>query len=69
MLIELYPRLKNGSPCVLFKNFLNTEDYDYKSLTIKFNAHYKRIGYLAMNQIKDASRDIWMCDLDFYIKG
>ncbi|KAG4078159.1 hypothetical protein HA402_002211 [Bradysia odoriphaga] len=43
-------------------------DYDNKILTNKFKAHYTSIGYLAMNKIKDASKDVWMCDLDFYIK-
>lgn len=56
--------------CILTNFFnANLEGYDYKRLTTKFNTHYKRIGYLAMNQIKDANKDIWMCDLDFYIKG
>ncbi|KAG4071476.1 hypothetical protein HA402_011630 [Bradysia odoriphaga] len=41
-------------------------DYDNKILTNK--AHYTSIGYLAMNKIKDASKDVWMCDLYFYIK-
>lgn len=53
----------------MHKFFLNSEGYDYKSLTNKFYSHHEVIAQLAVNQLQQSSKDIWMCDLDLYRKG
>lgn len=50
-------------------NVFYAEGYDNQRLRNKFIASYKRVGYFAINRMKGANNDIWMCDRDFYVKG
>jgi hypothetical protein len=46
-----------------------TEEHDYTILKNRFNTRYSKIAELARENIQTSSKVVWMCDLDYYIKG